>query len=42
MLAGLEIERIATLVGVSPRTVELDWKMAKATLKRLLADAGQG
>lgn len=42
VLAGLEIERIATLVGVSPRTVELDWKMAKATLKRLLADAGQG
>jgi RNA polymerase sigma factor (TIGR02999 family) len=38
VLGGLEVERIATLLGVSPRTVELDWRMAKATLRRLLGD----
>lgn len=33
LLGGLEIEKIATLLGVSTRTVELDWRMAKATLR---------
>jgi len=34
--AGLENKEIAEALGVSLRTVELDWKMAKDTLKGLL------
>lgn len=36
ILSGLELARIAALVGVAPRTAELDWQMAKVTLRRLL------
>jgi RNA polymerase sigma factor (TIGR02999 family) len=32
LLGGLSTEQIAVLLGVSPRTVELDWRMAKQTL----------
>jgi RNA polymerase sigma factor (TIGR02999 family) len=34
LLAGLSTEQIATLLGVSTRTVELDWRMAKRELAR--------
>jgi RNA polymerase sigma factor (TIGR02999 family) len=34
--AGLENQEIAEVLGVSLRTVELDWKMAKETLARKL------
>lgn len=36
LLGGLSAEQVAVLLGVSPRTVELDWKMAKHTLASLL------
>jgi RNA polymerase sigma factor (TIGR02999 family) len=36
LLGGLPLETIATLLGVSLRTVELDWRMAKETLGRAL------
>jgi RNA polymerase sigma factor (TIGR02999 family) len=39
LLGGLSTEEIATLVGVSTRTVELDWRMAKRVLARSLGDA---
>jgi len=35
--AGLENQEIAEALGVSLRTVELDWKMAKETLAKKLA-----
>lgn len=38
LLGGLATEQIATLLGVSPRTVELDWRMAKDVLARQLAE----
>jgi RNA polymerase sigma factor (sigma-70 family) len=34
--AGLENKEIAEALGVSLRTVELDWKMAKETLAKKL------
>jgi len=37
ILGGLEIAQVATLLGVSERTVELDWRMAKRSLARWLA-----
>jgi RNA polymerase sigma factor (TIGR02999 family) len=40
LLGGLPIEAIATLLGVAPRTVELDWRMAKDALARLLGEPG--
>ena len=36
-LAGLTIEQTAEILGVSPRTVKLDWQMAKAWLRTQLA-----
>jgi RNA polymerase sigma factor (TIGR02999 family) len=36
LLGGLSTAEIATLLGVSTRTVELDWRMAKAHLARSL------
>jgi RNA polymerase sigma factor (TIGR02999 family) len=33
---GLSVEETATMLNVSPRTVEQDWRMAKAWLKREL------
>ena len=36
-LAGLTVDEAADLLGVSPRTVQLDWRMARAWLRRELA-----
>lgn len=36
--AGLDIDRTAELLGVGHATVERDWRMARAWLKRELAD----
>lgn len=36
-LAGLSVEEVAELLGVSPRTVKLDWYMARAWLKQELS-----
>jgi len=35
---GLSVDETAAALGVSPRTVELDWKMARAWLSRALAE----
>ena len=35
-LAGLTVEETADVLGVSPRTVKLDWQMARAFLRREL------
>ena len=37
--AGLSVDEIAEAIGVSPRTVDLDWKLARAWLARRLCDA---
>lgn len=37
--AGLTIEQIAHVLGVSPRTVNIDWRMARAWLKAKLEPA---
>ena len=37
---GLSIDEIADLIGVSPRTVERDWKYAQAWLKRYMTTSG--
>lgn len=37
--AGLTVNEVAEAIGVSSRTVELDWQMAKAWLSRALARA---
>jgi RNA polymerase sigma-70 factor (ECF subfamily) len=42
LLGGLSIEEIAVLLGVSTRTVELDWRMAKRALAAWLAPATEG
>jgi len=42
LLGGLSIEEIAVLLGVSTRTVELDWRMAKDALASWLAPATEG
>lgn len=39
-LAGMTIEEAATALGVSPRTVQLDWRMARAWLRRRLGEGG--
>jgi RNA polymerase sigma factor (TIGR02999 family) len=36
LLGGLSTDQIASLLGVSPRTVELDWRMAKTMLAEAL------
>jgi RNA polymerase sigma factor (TIGR02999 family) len=38
LLGGLSTDQIAELLGVSPRTVELDWRMAKQTLAEALGE----
>jgi len=38
--AGLEIDEIAKLEGLSPRTVKHDWSVARAWLHREIARAG--
>lgn len=37
-LAGMTVEETATALGVSPRTVQLDWRMARAWLRRRLGE----
>lgn len=37
-LAGLSVEDTAEVLGVSPRTVKLDWQMAKSWLRRELGE----
>ena len=37
---GLTVPEIASVLGVVPRTVEKDWTMAKAWLRRRLAASG--
>ena len=37
LFGGLTTAEIAAVVGIAPRTVELDWKMAKGWLARALA-----
>ena len=37
-LAGLSAEETAEILGVSRRTVFLDWKMAKAWLEKKLSE----
>jgi RNA polymerase sigma-70 factor (ECF subfamily) len=39
-LAGMTIEETAAALGLSPRTVQLDWRMARAWLRRRLSDGG--
>jgi RNA polymerase sigma-70 factor, ECF subfamily len=34
---GLSVEETASILSISPRTVELDWKMARAWLFQKLA-----
>ena len=36
---GLSVDEVAESLGVSPRTVDMDWKMAKAWLSRALSEA---
>jgi RNA polymerase sigma factor (TIGR02999 family) len=36
---GLSVEQTADMLEVSPRTVEQDWKIARAWLKRELSDS---
>ena len=38
LLAGLGLERIAELLGVSDRTVNRDWRVARAWLQSELSD----
>ena len=38
-LAGLNVEDVAAILDISPRTVKLDWQMAKAWLRRELSEA---
>jgi RNA polymerase sigma factor (TIGR02999 family) len=37
-LAGMTIDETAAALGVSPRTVQLDWRMARAWLRQRLGD----
>jgi len=39
--AGLSVEETAEALGISERTVKLDWAMAKGWMKSQLADRGQ-
>lgn len=38
-LAGLSVEETAEVLGISPRTVKLDWQMARSFLRRALGPA---
>ena len=38
--AGLSVEEVARVLGVTDRTVFNDWRFAKAKLVRLLRDQG--
>ena len=39
LFAGLSLPEIATLLDVTPRTVQLDWRSASAYLRHLLEDS---
>ena len=39
---GLTVDEVADVVGVSKRTVESDWTMARAWLRRELSDEPAG
>ncbi|MBL9149832.1 MAG: hypothetical protein JNM94_14165 [Phycisphaerae bacterium] len=39
VFGGMTVDETALALGVSPRTVELDWRMARAWLARTLSDA---
>lgn len=38
-LSGLPVDEVANVLGISPRTVELDWRAARAWLQIELADS---
>jgi DNA-directed RNA polymerase specialized sigma24 family protein len=38
--AGLTVEEVATALGLSKRTIEGEWTVARAWLRRELADVG--
>jgi len=38
-LSGLDTKEIAELLGVAKRTVELDWRVARAWLRKRLSEA---
>jgi len=38
VFAGMTVDETAEALGISPRTVDLDWRMARAWLARELAD----
>jgi RNA polymerase sigma-70 factor, ECF subfamily len=40
VFAGMTIEEIAEVTGVGPRTVDRDWRIARAWLRRELAPSG--
>jgi RNA polymerase sigma-70 factor, ECF subfamily len=39
--AGLGVEETARIIGISPRSVEQDWKVARAFLRRALREGGE-
>ncbi len=41
-LAGMTVEEVAEAIGVSKRTVEGDWTMARAWLRKRLSEEGEG
>jgi len=41
-LTGMTVEEVAEALGVSKRTVEGDWTMARAWLRKRLAEEGEG
>jgi RNA polymerase sigma factor (TIGR02999 family) len=38
---GLSVDEVAHMLGVSPRTVDLDWRMARAWLRNRLDEQGR-
>jgi RNA polymerase sigma factor (sigma-70 family) len=40
--AGLNVEETAEAMGISPRTVKREWRLAKAWLNRALSTAKSG
>lgn len=40
VLGGMKVTEVSEVLGVSQRTVELDWQMARAWLRKQLSDAG--
>jgi RNA polymerase sigma factor (TIGR02999 family) len=42
VFGGLTVEQVAEVLGVSPRTVDSDWRHARAWLKKELSDGGGG